>query len=222
MATALAPDHPVPAYPHAGEHRGVVGDAHVVLEHGAGVGHVLLLHDAVGVAVDVGVVGDADPVAQGDAAAVVEQHVAVHHDVVAHLEVVAVGELDELEALEVAAAAGEEMLRQQPAEPHAQVHVLPAERRAVEAVPEPEQRLDPGEALWVDVGVVLGLEGDVARVEDSSASRLDSGVAGSATSCVVVAEAGIPELVQHVAGDAVPVGARAAARRSWSCSSQAS
>ena len=97
-------DHRVPPDPHAGEHRGVIGDAHVVLEHGPRVGHVLLIHDAVGVAVDVGVVRDADPVAQGDSAAVVEQDVAVHHAVIAHLQVVPVGELHEMEALEVPAA----------------------------------------------------------------------------------------------------------------------
>ena len=99
-------DHRVPADPNAGQDGRVIGDAHVVLEHGPDVGHFLLIHDAVGVAVDVRVVGDADAVAQRDAAAVVEQHVAVHDAVVAHLQVVAVRELDELEALEVAAARG--------------------------------------------------------------------------------------------------------------------
>jgi hypothetical protein len=38
------------------------------------------------------------------------------------------------------------------------MHVLAGEGGAVEAVPEPEERLDPCEADGVDVGVILGLE----------------------------------------------------------------
>ena len=118
-------DHRVASDPDAGEHRRVIGDPHVVLEHRPGVGHVLLIHDAVGVAVDVGVVRDAHPVAQRDPAPVVQQDVAVHHAVVAHLHVVAVRELHEVEALEVPADAREEMLREHPAEPDPDMHVLP-------------------------------------------------------------------------------------------------
>ena len=102
----------------------MIGDPHVVLQHGARVGDVLLIDDAVGVAVDVGVVGDADPVAQDDAAAVVQQHVPVDHDVVAHFHVVAEGKLHVLERFEVLAHPGEDVRRQEPAEPDAEVHVL--------------------------------------------------------------------------------------------------
>ena len=104
----------------------MVGDPDVVLQHRRRVGHVLLVHDAVGVAVDVGVVGDAHPVAQGDAAPVVQEHVPVDHHVVAHLHLVPEGELHVLEAFEIPAAAGEDAGRQYPAEAHPQVHVLGA------------------------------------------------------------------------------------------------
>ena len=205
VATALAPDHAVPAHAHAGQHRRVVGDANVVLQHRAGVGDVLLLHDAVGVAVDVGVVRDAHPVAQGDPPAVVQQDVAVHHDVVPHLEVVPVGKFGELEALEVSPAAREEMGREQATEADAQVHVLPAEGRAVEAVPEPEERLHPREARLVHVGVVLGLEGDVAGIERQQGEPAGHRGPGIGEPLIVVAVAGVVELVEDVAGQPRPV-----------------
>ena len=87
------------------------------------------------------------------------------HDVVAHLHLVAEGELDVLEAFEVLAAARKNPWRQDAAELDAEVHVLAAERRTVERIPEPEQRLHPGELLDVHLGVILGLERDVARIE---------------------------------------------------------
>ncbi len=70
-----------------------------------------------------------------------------------------------LERLEVLTAALEDVRRQRSAESHPQVHVLSAERRAVEGVPEPEERLHALEARIVALGVVLGLERDVARIE---------------------------------------------------------
>jgi hypothetical protein len=75
------------------------------------------------------------------------------------------------------------------------VHVLRAERRAVEAVPEPEQRLDPGEALGIDVGVVLGLQGDVAGIEgeERRPSRRRGAWVGEAL--LVVAEARVVQIV---------------------------
>ena len=90
---------------------------------------------------------------------------AVHHHVVAALDVVAERELHVLERLEPLAAALEDVRREQPPEPHAELDVLPARGEPVERVPEPEQRLHALELLVVDVGVVLRLERDVARVE---------------------------------------------------------
>jgi hypothetical protein len=55
--------------------------------------------------------------------------------------------------------------REQAAELDAELHVLPAERAAIERVPEPEQRLHALEPRVVALGVVLGLERHVARVE---------------------------------------------------------
>jgi hypothetical protein len=70
-----------------------------------------------------------------------------------------------LEALEVRAAAPEDVRREETAQLHAELHVLAPERRPVERVPEPEQRLHALELLLVAVAVVLRLERDVARVE---------------------------------------------------------
>ena len=61
-----------------------------------------------------------------------------------------------------------------------EVDVLPADRQAVERVPEPEQRLHALEARLVAVAVVLGLERDVARVagreREARGRRASSGV----------------------------------------------
>ena len=59
---------------------------------------------------------------------------------------------------------GEEMAAEHAAEADAQP-VIEADGRAVEHDPEPEQGLGAGEALAVDVGIVLCFEGDVAGVE---------------------------------------------------------
>src|SRR4051812_376846 len=49
-------DHRVSAYPYPGQYGGVIGNPHVVLQDGACVGDVFLVHDAVGMTVDVGVI----------------------------------------------------------------------------------------------------------------------------------------------------------------------
>jgi hypothetical protein len=67
-------NHRIPAHPHTREHRGVVGNPDIILQYGARTGHVSLVYDAVGMAVDVGVVGDADAIAEGDATAVVDEN----------------------------------------------------------------------------------------------------------------------------------------------------
>ena len=84
--------------------------------------------------------------------------------------------------------------------------VLPAERGAVEAVPEPEQRLHPGEPRRIDVGVVLRLERDVAGIEREQRDPRRRRGRRVGEALLVVAEPGVVELVQHIAGDAVPIG----------------
>src|SRR5207302_7699548 len=77
-------DHTLLVHVHAGQHRGVVGDAYAVVDSGDGIRHVPLLDDAVRVAIDVRVVADRDAVAELNAAAVVEENVSVDDDVVAN------------------------------------------------------------------------------------------------------------------------------------------
>ena len=115
------------------------------------------------VAVDVRVVGNRGAVPEPDTAPVVEQDVPVHDHSVSHFHVVAEGELDLVEGLEVPAAAAEDAPGQDAPEEHAQIEVL-AQRAPVEHLPHPEQGLDPGVPLRVDVGVVLRLDGDVGRI----------------------------------------------------------
>ncbi len=114
--------------------------------------------------VHVGEVGDGDSIAEHDAATIVEQHVAMHDDIVSHLEVVPEGELDVVEGLEVAATAPKDMLGQQTSEWDAELHVV-SQRRLVEHLPEPDQRLDAVVPLLVDLRVVLRLQCDVARIQ---------------------------------------------------------
>src|SRR6266576_1813814 len=85
-------------------------------------------------------------------------------DVVADFQVVAKRELNIVEGFEVLSASLEDVARQQPAQLHAEPHVLTAGRGAVERIPQPEQRLYTLKALLIAVGVILGLERDVARV----------------------------------------------------------
>src|SRR5690348_5874827 len=89
----------------------------------------------------------------------------MNDDIVPHIHVVTERELDVLERLEVLAAPLEDARREQPAETHADVHVLSTERRAIEAVPKPEQGLHALESGLVAIRVVLWLERHVARVE---------------------------------------------------------
>src|SRR5215207_7231113 len=121
------------------EHRSVIGDSNVVFENSSCVGDILLVHDAVGVAVEVGVVGDAHPVAQGNPPAIVQQHVPVNHDIVAHLKIVTEGKLHELKCFEVATHPGKDVPRENTAKPNSQMDVSAAQRGAVEVLPEPDQ-----------------------------------------------------------------------------------
>src|SRR5689334_7296460 len=50
----IGPDHCVAAHPYPGKNSGMVGDSHIVLQHGSRVGDIALVHDAVSMTVDVG------------------------------------------------------------------------------------------------------------------------------------------------------------------------
>jgi len=89
----------------------------------------------------------------------------VDDHVVPDLHVVPERELHVLERLEVLAAPLEDLLREDPPQLHAQLHVLASGHRAVERVPEPEERLHGLELRVVAVGVELGFQGDVAWVQ---------------------------------------------------------
>ena len=102
-----------------------------------------LVVDVVGVRVDVGVVGDAGAFVEDDLAAVVEQDVLVDGAGVLDGEVVAVGELDVVEDFDVLAEVPEDVAAQHAAEAEAKP-VIEAERRAVEHLPEPDERLADG------------------------------------------------------------------------------
>jgi len=85
-------------------------------------------------------------------------------DVVAELEVVAHRELDVLEELGVLPHPLEDEGGERRPDPNPAVDAL-AEGGLVEALPEPEQGLDPLKLLLVGGGVVFGLEGNVGGVE---------------------------------------------------------
>ncbi len=109
-----------------------------------------------------------------------------------------------LEALEVPAAVPEDPLGQEPAEADGKVDVLGCHRCPVERIPQPQQRLDPGELHRIDVGVVLGLEGDVARVEREERQLLGPGHGRVAHPLGEVGDAGVPERQEQLAGQVVP------------------
>ncbi len=96
---------------------------------------------------------------------VVEQNMSVYGDVVADLHLITERELYVLEAFEVLTAVFEDVRCQDTAEPDTDGNVSSAERRAVEALPQPQERFDPGVSLGVDLVVVLGLQGDVVGIE---------------------------------------------------------
>ena len=104
------------------------------------------------------------PFVQDDLSAVVEQDILVDGAVVLDGEVVAVGELHVVEDLHAFADVLEDVAAEHAAEAESEP-VVEAEWRAVEHLPEPDERLAEGVPLDVDVTVVLGLERGVARVE---------------------------------------------------------
>ena len=125
-------DHRLFAHVHASQYRSVIRDAHPIIQPRQRIGHVALVHDAVGVAVDVGVIADRDVVTEGDSAPVVQEDVSVNDHVVAHLHVVPEGELDVLECFEVLAAPLENVGRQKPSQLDAELYVLTPGHGAIE------------------------------------------------------------------------------------------
>src|SRR5690606_3959121 len=94
---------------------------------------------------------------------IVEQDVPVDHDVIADLEIVPERELHEVECLEVPPDPAEDVRRQDPPEPDAEVDVTP-ERRPVEHLPHPDEGFPLVETFYVDLRVVLWFERDFPGV----------------------------------------------------------
>jgi hypothetical protein len=148
----------------AGHDEGAVGDSGVGADFGTAVLDDAGLDGIVGVGKDSGVLGNGGALADDELAAIVEEDVVVDDDVVFKGEVVAEGELDAVVDLYVFADAFEDVLAEHGAQAEAEP-VVESDGRAVEHAPEPDEGLDEGVALGVDVAVVLGLEGDVGGIE---------------------------------------------------------
>ena len=69
-----------------------------------------------------------------------------------------------LERLEVLATPLEDVAGEEAPKLNAEPDVLAGGRAPVERIPEPEERLVPLKLFVVAIGVILGLERDVARV----------------------------------------------------------
>src|SRR5205085_10289764 len=136
------PDHSLFVHMNAREHCGVIRNSNSVIDSRHRVRYVLLLHDTVRVTVNVRVVADRHVVAQHDATAVIEEYIAVDDDVIADFHVVAERELDVVKRLEVLSTSLEDVPSEYPPELDTEPHVLCSRGRAVEGIPEPEQRLD--------------------------------------------------------------------------------
>ena len=70
-----------------------------------------------------------------------------------------------LERFEILAAAPEDVRGEEPSELHTELDVLSTEGSPIERVPEPKQRLHLLKARIVALGVVFGLQRNVARIE---------------------------------------------------------
>src|SRR6202789_43977 len=188
----------------SGEHRSVVGDAGARSQLGLLIGDIRLHIDVVGVRINVGIVRDAGPLVQDDLAAIVKQNILVDGAVVADGEGVAVGELDVVEDLDVLAQMAKDVATQHAAKAEPQP-VIESNRRAVEHLPEPDERLAKRIFFWIDVAVILRLEGCVTRVE-----ALNQGVHGEfavegriAADAVRMTEVELKELIANDLGAAV-------------------
>ena len=146
------------------ENYGVGSDARALADGGGGEDDFVVVVFLVGVGVDAGVVADDGAFAEVNFGAVVEQCAVANDDTVFDAEVVAVGEFDAVVDADAFTHLGKEM----PAEHATKADtepVIEADGRAIEHDPEPEQWFRARETVAVDVGVVLGFEGDVAGVE---------------------------------------------------------
>ena len=83
--------------------------------------------------------------------------------------------------------------------------VIEAERRTVEHLPEPDERLADGIALGIDVAVVLGFEGGVAGIEgfEQSVGGEFARERGLLAAAVGLAEIHLDEFVADDLGTAV-------------------
>jgi len=129
----------------------------------------------------------------------------MHHHVIAYLEIVPEREFYELKAFEVAAATGKDVRGEQAAETNPQMDIAAAQRCPVEVLPEPEQRLHSGIASRVHFGIVLGLEGDVVRIQTEKRDPRGGRYLGILDEAIVVPKTRIIELEKEVAGEPVPI-----------------
>ena len=148
----------------SGEDHGVGSDARSLADGCGGEDDFVVVVLLVGVGVDAGVVADDGAFAEVNLGAVVEQRAVANDDSVLNAEVVTVGEFDAVVDADAFTHLGEEMPAEHAAEANAEP-VIESDGRAVEHDPEPEQWFRPRKTVAVDVGVVLGFEGDVAGVK---------------------------------------------------------
>jgi hypothetical protein len=103
----------------------------------------------------------------------------VHNHVVPDLQVVSERELYEVECLEVTPHPLEDVWGQDAAESNPQMDVA-GERGTVELLPQPDEGLPLLEAFHIDFGIVLGLQGDIARIHlgerDPGSERKSRGI----------------------------------------------
>src|ERR1700733_800635 len=109
------------------------------------------------------IVGDGSTLADDELAAVVEHHEFVNGAIIFDREVVTETELDPVEDLYVLADVFEDVLGQHLAKAKTEP-VIQSQRRAIEHLPEVNQRLALAILLHVDVAVILGFKGYVSRV----------------------------------------------------------
>ena len=139
-------------------------DAGTLANAGGGENELVVVILLVGVGVDAGVVADYRPFSKPDLCAVIQKGALADDDAVLDAQVIPVCQLDPVIDADTLTHLREKMPAQHAAEADAEP-VIEADRRTVEHDPEPEERLAAGESLAIHVGVVLGFEGDIPRIE---------------------------------------------------------
>ena len=142
----------------------MAGDARAGADDGGRQIDALIAARLVDVRVDASEGADDGALADGDSAAIIQQGALADGDAFLDGQVVAVGEVHAVIDFNARAHAGKKIAAQHGAEAQAQP-VVGSDGRAVEHLPEPEQRLAHGEPLRVHVGKVLGLGRYVFRVQ---------------------------------------------------------